>query len=332
MSGALRKGFKPRDLIWPVIGLLAVAVSAWLLYKEVRGLSLDDVIESLEAISGHEWMLAAGGTLVAYTALALYDALALQHLERKLPWRFIALCSFTTYALAHNFGASVLSGAVVRYRAYTSQGLSAAEVGVLVALCSFTFVLGTVLLSGFVLLIVPEIAERLSDHLPIEAARGMGIAMLALVLLYVFGSWLHLKPWKIGSFQLVYPRLPIVMRQLIIAPLELIGAASIIYFALPAEGNPGFLIVLGIFLASFSVALLSHAPGGLGVLEVVFLAGLPDMRPADVIAALLVFRLFYLIIPFALSLVVVLLFEHSQFARHWAEKTPKSGDESTASG
>lgn len=72
-------------------------------------------------------------------------------------------------------------------------------------------------------------------------------------------------------------------------------------------------MVLGIFLASFSAALVSHAPGGLGVLEVVFLLGMPDLDPADVIAALLVFRLFYLLIPLALSLVLVLMFEHSQW-------------------
>ncbi len=323
MSGGGRAGLKPKDFIWPVIGLVAVAVSGWLLYREVRGLSLHDVVDSLAAIPIHRWLLAAGGAILAYGALAMYDALALQHLERKLRWSFILLCSFTTYAISHNIGASMLSGAVVRYRAYPSQGLSAAEVGILVALCSFTFVLGTVFLGGLVLTLAPGIAERLSEHLPLEAARGVGLLMLALVVLYIFGSWLHLKPWKVGSFQLVYPRLPIVFRQLVIAPLELIGAASIIYFALPAEGNPGFIIVLGIFLASFSVALLSHAPGGLGVLEVVFLAGLPEMRDADVIAALIVFRLFYLIIPFALSLIVVLLFEHSQFARRWAERPPR---------
>ena len=33
------------------------------------------------------------------------------------------------------------------------------------------------------------------------------------------------------------------------------------------------MIVLGAFLASFSAALLSHAPGGLGVLELIFVAG-----------------------------------------------------------
>jgi glycosyltransferase 2 family protein len=154
--------------------------------------------------------------------------------------------------------------------------------------------------------------------LPLEISTTTGILMLFLVWLYVFGSWLQLKPLKLGSFELHYPKLPIVGRQLVIAPVELIGAAGIIYFALPVEGNPGFTVVLGIFLASFSVALISHAPGGLGVLEIVFLAGLSEMDEARVLAALLVFRLFYLIIPFMLALVVVLVFERSQWVRRWS--------------
>ena len=61
------------------------------------------------------------------------------------------------------------------------------------------------------------------------------------------------------------------MRQLIAAPAEIIGAAGIIYFALPETGNPGFLVVLAVFIFSFSAALASNAPGGLGVFELVFL-------------------------------------------------------------
>ena len=80
---------------------------------------------------------------------------------------------------------------------------------------------------------------------------------------------------------------------------------GIIYFALPPEANPGFLAVLGVFLASFSAALASHAPGGLGVLELTFLKGMPDAPPAQVIAALLTFRLLYLIAPLIVSLGVV---------------------------
>jgi len=307
-----------KDYVWPVVGLSAVAFSIWLLYHELRGISLDDVIDSLDAIPLRDWLLAAGSAILAYAALAGYDRIALMHLKRKVPWLFITLASFTTYAISHNIGASVLSGAVVRYRAYASQGLTGREIGILVALCSFTFALGTILLGGVVLVLKPHITDRFVDLLPLEASAATGYFLLALVALYAFGSWLRFKPLKIAGFELHYPSLPIVARQLVIGPIELIGAAGIIYFALPEAGNPGFIVVLGIFIASFSAALISHAPGGLGVLEIIFIAGLPEMDPVDVLAALLVFRLFYLIVPFILALFVVLFFERSQWARRYA--------------
>lgn len=298
---------------WPVVALAAVLFSGWLLYHQLSGISVDDVLQSLQAIPAHSWLLAGLATLLAYGALAGYDRLALMHLRKRVPWPFITAASFTTYAISHNIGASALSGAVVRYRAYRSKGLSVVEIGVLVAFCSFTFVLGTVLLGGVVLLLEPRLVHRFHSDLPLWMPIGAGVLMLAAVGLYVLGSRLRFRAIRIRRFRLTYPRMPVVSRQLLIAPLEVIGAAGIIYFALPEAGNPGFLVVLGIFLASFSAALVSHAPGGLGVLEVVFLLGMPDLAPADVIAALLVFRLFYLLIPLALSLVVVLLFEHGQW-------------------
>lgn len=305
---------KVRKYIWPVIGIAAVAFSVWLLYHELRGLSLDELWDSLLEISGRDWLLAIAATLVAYGALAAYDHLALLHLKRRVGWLYITIASFTTYALSHNIGASVFSGSVVRYRAYTAKGLSGAEVGLLVAFCSFTFMLGTVMLTGLVLIIEPSLTERFVDVLPVEASAATGIALLALVGLYVAGSALKLRSLRLGRVEITYPRLPIVLRQLVIAPIELIGAAAIIYFTLPEAGNPGFLIVLGIFLISFSAALLSHAPGGIGVLELVFITGLSEMAPVDVLAALLVFRLLYLIVPFILALFVVLGFERWKFS------------------
>lgn len=305
---------KLKKFIWPVVGLAAVCFSVWLLYHELRGLSLDELWDSLTAIPGRSWILAIASTLLAYAALAGYDHLALMHLRREVSWLYKSVCSFTTYALSHNIGASVFSGSVVRYRAYTALGLSGAEVGVLVAFCSFTFALGSVMLTGIVLVLEPKIAERFVDILPVEASAATGALLLGLVALYVIGSALHFKPLKLGSFEVHYPRLRVVVPQLIVAPLELIGAAAIIYFALPEAGNPGFMIVLGIFLISFSAALLSNAPGGIGVLELVFITGLSEMDPADVLAALLVFRLLYLIIPFIIALFVVVGFERMQFA------------------
>lgn len=299
---------------WTLVGLAAVSFSVWLLYHELKGLSLDELWESIVAISPAHWLLCLVATLMAYAALAGYDRLALLHLKHSLSWTYVVATSFTTYALSHNIGAPIFSGSVVRYRAYSAKGLTPAEVGVLVAFCSFTFMLGIMLLTGLVLIIEPGVTERFLDVLPIEASSATGYLLLGLVLFYVIGSILRLRPLQIGSFELAYPRLPIVLQQLVIGPLEIIGAALIVYFALPEAGNPGFITVLGIFLIAFSLALLSHAPGGLGVLEIAFITGLPEMDPVDVLAALLVFRLLYLLVPLALALFVVLGFERRQLA------------------
>ena len=315
-----------REFVWPVIGLLAVVVSGWLLYRELRGLSLDDIWASLTAIPPHRYALAALSTLVAYGALAWYDRIALLHLGvTHISWLFVAVSSFTTYALSHNIGASVFSGALVRYRAYTTKGLSAPQIAVLVALCSFTFGLGTIFLGGLVLTIDPTLLERLAGLLPDAltnptTARIVGLALLAFVLLYVIGSVLHLRPITVRKFKLEYPRPAVMVRQLVAAPLELLGAAGIIYFAMPAHLEPSFLVVLAVFLASFSAALVSHAPGGLGVFELVFLTAMPDIPKPDLLAALIIFRLFYLLLPFALSIVVVLLFERARLAQAWRSR------------
>jgi hypothetical protein len=309
-----------RDIAWSLIGIGAVIFSCWLLYNEVHNISLTELADSLRAITLSNWLLAAVATLGAYFALACYDRIAMDHLGKKISWWFIAFCSFTTYALAHNIGASVFSGALVRYRAYRSKGLTPHEIGVVIIFCSFTFALGTMLAGGVVLLIKPDLIQRVADVTPWLSVL-IGLGLLTLVGLYVLGAWRHFKPWRRGKLHIEYPRLKIVRRQLLAGPMELLCAAAIIYFALPEAGNPGYMTILGIFLASFSLALLSHAPGGLGVLEVTFLAALPEMATADVLAALIVFRCFYLLLPFAMALLVVLTFEYQQWCASKAGAT-----------
>ncbi len=320
------------ELFWPFVGLAAVAVSAWFLYREFQGESVGpQVWAELHALTAKQYSLAVLSTLVAYVALAWYDRIALLHLGiRHISWIFVGLCSFTTYALAHNIGASVVSGGMVRYRAYTSKGLSAAQIAVLVGLCSLTFGLGTILLGGLVLIFEPERLRRLGGILPRlltdpESARILGTLFVATVAVYVLGSVFRLKPLVIGGFRVEYPRPGIAFRQLIAAPMELIGAAGIIYFALPEAGNPGFPVILGIFLASFSAALVSNAPGGLGVFELLFLKALPAMPQVKVLTALLVFRLFYLLIPLLFAIVVVIFFE-----RRKLDEALRRSDDTTA--
>lgn len=321
------------EFFWPVIGLAAVIGSFYLLYHEFRGESVgSEVWANLKAIPPQNYFFAGLSTLLAYAALAWYDRIALLHLGvTHISWIFISMCSFTTYALSHNIGASVFSGAMVRYRAYSSKGLSAKQVAALVVLCSYTFAFGNILLAGLLLNYDPGIMERLAGSLPDiftnpHMARVVGLVCMGFVAVYVAGSLMHLPPFRFGKFEILYPRPDIMVRQLFAAPAELIGAAGIIYFALPEHGNPGYLVVLAAFLLSFSAALVSHAPGGLGVFELIFINLMPDVPRLEVLAALLVWRLFYLIIPLLAALVVVAMFERKKLVekiRHAVEGDPE---------
>lgn len=346
---------KIKDFFWPLVGLAAVVLSVRALYGKLydeaathaaiaQRLEHADWWSSLKIIAAvigsklaaiplHSYLLAIASTLVAYAALAWYDRIALLHLrkEKGISWLFVSLCSFTTYALSHNIGASVVSGGAVRYRAYTSKGLTAAEVAVLVALCSFTFAYGTLILTGVVLLFEPELLRPLLKKTnwrdaDLTTIRIIGAAILGLCLLYVFGSWKQFKPLVIKGFKIEYPRMEVVLRQLVAAPLELIGAAGIIYFALPEAGNPGFFVVLGAFLLSFSAGLLAQVPGGVGVMEAVFLVLMPGVPATSVFAALLVWRLLYLIVPLALAIPVILLFEEKKLEETIQHRQEETGD------
>lgn len=330
-----------KDLAWPLISLLSVGLSLWMLQVKLEAeVSTDPVIraalaegafwshmkvvsnaifERLAEIPFKSYFLPVLATMVAYAALAWYDRISLSYLGRLtgISWRYIAASSFVAYALGHNIGASVVSGGAVRLRAYLAKGLTKAEVAVLITMTSFTFVFGTILLLGLLLLFLPQIVAPVSELIPLlrmpeGLVRAIGAAMLALCFTYVVGSLLRLKPLCIGKLRLVYPSSRIVGRQLLAAPLELMAAAAIVYFALPQEGNPGFLIVLGAFLLSFSAGLLSQVPGGIGVMEAVFLVLLPGVPSTSVMAALLVWRLLYLLVPLALSGPIVLSFEYVQ--------------------
>lgn len=331
-----------KDFIWPTIGLAAVIWSVRLLYFKLKAeaatnplikASLDegDLLHNIGTIARvigakmveippHAVAMALASALLAYLALAWYDKIALMHLGKTkgISFAYIATTAFVTYALAHNIGASVVSGGAVRYRAYTAKGLTGAEVAVLVALCTLTFVFASAMMFGFALLYSPGLLAPMAKLSPSFAiseltAQLAGSALLAVCVVYIAASLAGMKPITLKGVTIAYPSAKIVTLQAIFAPLEIVGAAGIIYFALPEVNHPGFFLVLGAFLLSFSAGLISQVPGGVGVMEAVFLALMPDVPASAVFAALLVWRLLYLILPLVFAIPMVLLFERSRY-------------------
>ena len=60
-----------------------------------------------------------------------------------------------------------------------------------------------------------------------------------------------------------------------------------------------------VFILATLLGFASHAPGSLGVFDAAMLVGLPMLGKEELLASLLVFRILYFLIPFAISITIL---------------------------
>ena len=288
-----------------VLSLTIIAVALVVLYRILRDIDLDELIDAIEATDWRTLFIAALFVAGGYLTLTFYDLFALRTIGRPdVPYRVAALSGFTSYAVGHNVGASVFSGGAVRYRIYSAYGLSVIDVTKICFIAGLTFWLGNATVLGLGVLFSPQAARAL-DQLPLWSNRLLAVAILAMLAAYV--AWVWVKPRVIGreGWQVTLPGGPLTLLQIAIGIVDLACCAAAMYMLVPDEPNLGFVTVAVIFVAATLLGFASHAPGGLGVFDAAMLVALWQFDKEDLLAGLLLFRLLYYVVPFALSLAVL---------------------------
>jgi len=287
------------------LSLTIIVAAAFVLYHTLRDLEVGAVIEAIEATDWQTLGIAAAFVAAGYLTLTFYDLFALRAIGRaEVPYRVAALGSFTSYAVGHNVGASVFSGGAVRYRIYSAWGLSVIEVTKICFLAGLTFWLGNATMLGLGILDAPQAASDI-DRLPHWANRIFALIMLTLLAAYI--AWIWVKPRVIGrdGWQLTLPGGTLTLLQIGIGIVDLSSCALAMYWLVPDEPHLGFVPVAVIFVAATLLGFASHAPGGLGVFDATMMVALWQFDKEDLLAGLLLFRVLYYVIPFALSLSIL---------------------------
>ena len=96
------------------LALLLFGGALYLLHRQVAAYHAEDVRRALATLSWERIGAALGLTGASYSLLMLYDALALRHLRKTLPFGRVALASFTSYAFTHSFGFGSILHATIR--------------------------------------------------------------------------------------------------------------------------------------------------------------------------------------------------------------------------
>ena len=295
----------PYSRIGFAFSLTIFVVAVFVLYHLLHDINLRELIRAPKATDERTLVIAGGFVAVGYLTLTFYDLFALRTIGRSdVPYRVAALGGFTSYAVGHNVGASVFSGGAVRYRIYSTWGLSVIEVTKICFVAGLTFWLGNATVLGLGVLHAPQ-AARAIDQLPLWCNRLLALVVLAMLGAYV--AWVWVKPRVIGrdGWQVTLPGGPLTLIQIAIGIVDLGCCAAAMYMLVPDEPNLGFVTVAVIFVAATLLGFASHAPGGLGVFDAAMMVALWQFDKEDLLAGLLLFRLLYYIIPFVISLVIL---------------------------
>lgn len=288
------------------IGLAVVGLSAVVLFKLTRDVEFGGVVAALKAKPVDDVMTAAVLVAAAFFALTFYDLFALRTIGRRdVPYRVAAFTNFTSYTIGHNLGATVFTTGLVRYRIYSGWGLSIVDVTKIAFITGLTFWLGNAFVLGAGMAYSPDAAGSV-NAMPQWLNRLIGIAGLAAIAGYLLWLLPRRRVIGSGSWSVVLPDARLTLLQIGIGALDLSLVAIAMYVLLPAAPPVAFTTVVVVFVTALLLGFLSHAPGGLGVIEAAMLIGLPQLPKDELLASLLIFRALYFVAP-SIAAVTLLL-------------------------
>jgi uncharacterized membrane protein YbhN (UPF0104 family) len=287
------------------LSLVIIGSAVVVLYRMLRGIDVAEVIVALKATESRDIVLAGFFVAAGYFTLTFYDLFALRTIGAyHVPYRVAAIAGFTSYSVGHNLGATVFTGGAVRYRIYSAWGLSAFDVAKICFIAGLTFWLGNATVLGLGIAFEPEAASAI-DQLPAWLNRI--IAFMALGVLAGYVAWVWIKPRVIGraGWVVILPGGPFTLLQIVIGIVDLACCALAMYVLLPSDPQIDFIRLAVVFVAATLLGFASSSPGGLGVFDAAMLVALIEYDKEELVAGLLLFRLLYYIVPFALSLLIL---------------------------
>ncbi|TWU56353.1 bifunctional lysylphosphatidylglycerol flippase/synthetase MprF [Rubripirellula reticaptiva] len=286
----------------PLLSGAFFAIALWLLHHEFNAYEAADVAASFRSIPINVVLAALFFTACNYTVMIGYDWLGVKLVKHPLSFKQVTIASLLYYAFSNSLGA-LFGGTPVRVRLYSGWGMTSPEIVRLIVVIATAFWVGLFSLAGLLFVCAPfDIPDRF--NLPLANSRPLGIIMLILASTFFAGCALRKTPIHFHGINFQPPPLRIGLAQVGIAMCDFLFASATLFILLPADVGIGFFPFTAIFLLAIIIALISHVPGGLGVLELVFVTMLPQSSHG-LVASLLAFRVIYYLVPLMIAIVSI---------------------------
>lgn len=292
-----RRGAQWKRWISHGLGLALLVAVVWFIADRAQKIDWHAVREAL--LGYPVWTLLAALALAtaSHAAYASYDLLARRYLAHKIAPLKVWAVGLVSYAVNLNLGA-IVGGVGFRWRLYSRLGLDAAQAGRIFVFSLIANWSGYVVLAGL-LLASGEFEPPPLFPIGPYVWQGLGVLLLLVAALYIV--WCELgrkRKLRLPGVVIDLPPGRVAVGQVALSMLHWLLIGMVIWMLLP-RGLP-FPAVLGTLLTAAVAGAVIHVPGGLGVIEAVFVAALGDRVPeAALIAALLAYRACFYLLPLA---------------------------------
>ena len=278
-----------------------------LLFILIKNVDWHEVKDALQEIKPTTLALGLMVSLLSYIVYGSYDVLARKYAGHSLPITQIYPVAFVCYAFTLNLSYWV-GGFALRFRLYSRLGLDASTITKIFTLSVMTNWLGYMLLAGLIF------SFRLLD-LPDSWKIGTtGLQIVSVVLLLILSIYLlacrfaKRRSWEIYKHKIDLPSVSLAATQIILASINWCLMALVIWIFLPAKVT--YIMTLGIFLLCAMAGAIAHIPGGLGVLESIFVVMLQhQLSKGTILAALIGYRVCYFLVPLCIAVVIYFAIE-----------------------
>ena len=319
--GRFGDGFK----FTAVIAVMVIAI--WFVSKKLKGVTWDDVQRGFDNLPTSHIVGALILTGINYLILTGYDWIAIRFMKKRLSFPRMMAGAIVGYASGNVLG-WLFGGNLARYRMYSKWGFSTMEIIGLVSILSVTFWLGLFLLAGIAFLALPiHLPPSVQEFFKVESKlfgdielsqHMFGSIFLGCVAAYLAACLLVRKPIQFKGLSIALPPFRLSAMQLVVSALDFLLATTTLYVLLPPDivgpDKINFSTVLIAYLTAQIAAVLTHVPGGYGLLEgilIAFLEGPTDDRKGSILCAVIMFRIIYYLIPFCVAGLLYVINEYS---------------------
>jgi glycosyltransferase 2 family protein len=200
----------------------------------------------------------------------------------------------------------------VRLRIYSYFRLGVIDVAKICFLTGLTFWIGNLVVLGSGMVYRPEVSSLILQISP-GLVRAIGITALIVLAAYIVWVGLARRSFGRNGWRVTLPGGHSTLIQVGIGIADLTFASLAMYSLVPTVPHDDFVTVAIATVSATLLGFASHAPGSLGVFDAAMLVALPDQNKEELVAALIIYRVIYFMIPFVIALLIMAYWEATLF-------------------